>query len=160
MKFKISCLLFMKDESDRLLMIRRKKMPNHGLWSPPGGKLEMNTGESPVECAQREAFEETRIELKDNDLKLFGYVSEKNYQGNNHWLMFMFEVTPVLKYTPKPIDEGEFKFFYRSEINGLPIPPSDHQLVWPVYDKKNRGFWGLRADCASFPPDLKIEVSP
>ena len=74
----------------------------------------MNTGESPVECAQREAFEETRIELKDNDLKLFGYVSEKNYQGNNHWLMFMFEVTPVLKYTPKPIDEGEFKFFYRN----------------------------------------------
>ena len=99
----------------------------------------MNTGESPVECAQREAFEETRIELKDNDLKLFGYVSEKNYQGNNHWLMFMFEVTPVLKYTPKPIDEGEFKFFYRSEINGLSIPPSDHQLVWPVYDKRNRG---------------------
>ena len=68
MKFKISCLLFIEDESSRLLLIKRKKQPNQGLWSPPGGKLEMNLGESPVECARREASEETGMSLKDDDI--------------------------------------------------------------------------------------------
>ena len=58
-------------------MIKRNKAPNQGLWSPPGGKLQMDLGESPVECAKREAKEETGLELADNDLNIFGYVSKK-----------------------------------------------------------------------------------
>ena len=61
---------------------------------------------------------------------------------------------------PPPIDEGSFQFFNRKEIDNLSIPPSDHQLVWPLYDKRALGFWGLRADCSVSPPDLKIEVAP
>jgi len=56
MPFKISCLLFAKDLDSKLLLIKRNKSPNKGLWSPPGGKLEMESGESPFECARREAL--------------------------------------------------------------------------------------------------------
>ena len=77
MQFKISCLLFLQDKDSRILLLQRKKPPNLNLWSPPGGKLEMSTGESPFECAKREALEEVGIDLADQDLNLFGYVSEK-----------------------------------------------------------------------------------
>ena len=82
MLFKISCLLFIRNSSGHILLIKRKKPPNIDTWSPPGGKLEMTTGESPYECAKREAYEETRLNLCDQDLNLFGYVSEKSYEGN------------------------------------------------------------------------------
>ena len=62
-------------------MLQRSKSPNKGFWSPPGGKLEMALGESPYECAKRESYEELGLELHDDDLNLFGYVSEKNYEG-------------------------------------------------------------------------------
>ena len=72
MPFKISCLLFAKDVDSKLLLIKRKKSPNKGLWSPPGGKLEMESGESPFECAKREAHEEMneQLRLKEQDIKL------------------------------------------------------------------------------------------
>lgn len=48
MPFKISCLLFAKDLDSKLLLIKRNKSPNKGLWSPPGGKLEMDSGNLPL----------------------------------------------------------------------------------------------------------------
>lgn len=131
-----------------------------GLWSPPGGKLEMSLGESPFECARREAFEEIGLELEDKALHLFGYVSEKSYEGGNHWLMFLFEIIPPLLSVPKDINEGRFRFFSRTEIKSLQIPHTDHKLVWPIYDKRKLGFWGIRADFASQTTTIKIEAMP
>ena len=160
MQFQLSCLLFIRDNFGRLLMIKRKKPPNLNTWSPPGGKLEMSKGESPFECAKREALEEVELTLSDSDLNLFGYVSEKSYEGDSHWLMFLFDCDLAIDYLPKSIDEGRFKFFSRAEIEELPIPPSDHQLVWPYYDKRKQGFWGLRADCSSKDVNLVVEAKP
>ena len=57
-RFRIGVLLYFRDEKGRILLICRKRPPNRGLWCPVGGKLEMATGESPYECAAREAAEE------------------------------------------------------------------------------------------------------
>ncbi len=160
MKFKISCLLFFRDDTDRLLLIKRRRSPNLGCWSPPGGKLEMTKGESPFECAKRETLEEIGIVVKDSDLHLFGYVSEKSYEGNGHWLMFLFDCLVPLDNLPRNIDEGYFNFFTRAQINSLSIPPSDHELVWPYYDRRNEGFWGVRADCSNISCNLEVEASP
>jgi len=160
MPFKISCLLFAKDLDSKLLLIKRNKSPNKGLWSPPGGKLEMELGESPFECARREALEEMKLTLDDHDLHLFGYVSEKNYEGGSHWLMFLFEILPTLTKAPVEIDEGQFKFFARNEINKLDIPPTDHNLVWPFFDKRMEGFWGIRANFDNMSTKIKIEAEP
>ena len=104
MTFKISCLLFIQDDDSRILLMKRNKSPNLGMWSPPGGKLEMQLGESPIECAKREALEEVGLTLTDDDLRLFGYVSEKNYEGNAHWLMFLVDILPVVKSLPPNIE--------------------------------------------------------
>ncbi len=160
MQFKISCLLFIQDQTSRILLLQRKKSPNKGLWSPPGGKLEMSIGESPYECAKRETYEELGLEITDDDLRLFGYVSEKNYEGDSHWLMFLFEVLPCLEMLPVDISEGNFGFFNRTEINSLSVPPTDHRLVWPYYDRRKEGFWGINANFENKSPKIKIEAKP
>lgn len=48
---------------NRLLLIRRKGAHGSGTWAVPGGHLEF--GESPAECAIREAFEETGLVVVD-----------------------------------------------------------------------------------------------
>ena len=145
--FKISVLIFIRDEGGRFLMIRRRKSPNKGCWSPVGGKLEMASGESPFECACREAFEETGLRLVASDLHLFGMVSERSYEGSGHWLMFLFDCLKPIAALPPEIDEGQFGFFSREEIDAAAIPPSDRTLVWPVFDSHRRSFLAYRAQC-------------
>ena len=60
-------------------MIKRRKPPNLNTRSPYG-KMEMGLGESPYECAKREANEEVGLVLKNSDLRLFAYISEKSYE--------------------------------------------------------------------------------
>lgn len=153
--FKISVLVFLRDTEGRLLLIRRTKAPNKDCWSPVGGKLEMGIGESPFECAVREVFEETGLHIDTPDLHLFGTVSEKSFEGNGHWLMFLFDCKKPLPALPPTIDEGNFAFFAREQIDTLQIPPSDHQLIWPYYDSHRKGFVALRANCQ---PGQELEI--
>jgi 8-oxo-dGTP diphosphatase len=157
MELKISCLLFIRNIKNQLLLLKRSNSPNKGTWSPPGGKLNMPSGESPFECAKREALEETGLVLSDEDLSLFGYVSEKGYENDCHWLMFLFDCKKIISETPKAFEEGYFGFFDRADIDGLKIPQSDHQLVWPFYDSRSKGFWGIKADCSE-PNNIKIKI--
>ncbi len=145
--FRISVLVFIRNVAGEQLLIQRLKSPNKGCWSPIGGKLDMISGESPYECARREAQEEVGLKLSDKDLHCFGYVAEKNYEGSGHWLMFLFDCRVPTSRLPEAIDEGQFKFFSREAIDQLTIPPSDHSLIWPYYDRYHDGFVGLRADC-------------
>ena len=145
--FKISALVFVRNEANEHLLIQRRKAPNLGCWSPIGGKLDMHTGESPYECARREVMEEIGLELCDDDIHCFGYISEKSYEGTGHWLMFLFDCKKRLQTLPPSIDEGHFDFFSREAIDSLQIPETDRTLLWPYYDRFAQGFVGLRANC-------------
>ncbi len=129
------------------MLIQRRKAPNLGCWSPIGGKLEMAQGESPFECAVREVGEEIGVACTAGDLHLWGYISEKSYEGSGHWLMFLFDCHRLLEALPEHIDEGRFAFFSRGDIEALKIPETDRTLLWPHYDRFRTGFVGLRADC-------------
>ena len=145
--FKISALIFIRNAEGKHLLIQRLKSPNKGCWSPIGGKLDIATGESPYECARREAHEEVGLTLSDDDLHCFGYVSEKSYEGASHWLMFLFDCRIATNSLPCAIDEGHFEFFSRDAIDQLKIPTTDHTLIWPYFDKYHKRFIGLRANC-------------
>lgn len=155
--FKISVLVFLRDQTGRFLLLERKKAPNAGLWSPIGGKLEMTTGESPFECAIRETHEETGHAVTEADLHLFAMISEKAYEGCGHWLMFLFDCTKPLISLPEVHEEGAFAFFTRTQIDKLPIPATDREGLWATYDQHREGFVVMRADCTPGHP-LEIVV--
>lgn len=144
---RISTLLYVFDPIDRVLLLERIQEPNRGLWSPPGGKLNTDLGESPHACACREALEETGVPLEPADLHLTGLVSEHGYDGHAHWLMFLFEVKPRLTRIPPPCPEGRFAFFTRPELETLPLPRTDRESLWPLFWKHRAGFFAAHCRC-------------
>jgi 8-oxo-dGTP diphosphatase len=145
--FKISTLLFVFNAADEILLMRRQQEPNLGLWSPAGGKLKMNMGESPYVCACREAEEEAGFVLNPSDLHLNGIISEQGYEGQAHWLMFLFEVKPKFDILPPPHPEGVFSFFPASALADLPIPQTDREQIWPMFWKYRGGFFSAHCVC-------------
>jgi 8-oxo-dGTP diphosphatase len=155
--YKIAVLVFLENANGEHLLLHRAKAPNKGAWSPIGGKLELATGESPFECAVRETREETGFALQTPDLHLFALIAEKAYEGESHWLMFLFRSKRPLPGLPPDISEGRFAFYPRAAIDALPIPETDRTALWPTYDAHRNRFVVLRADCAPGRPVL-VEV--
>ena len=155
---KLSVLIYVANPAGDVLLMERRRSPNIGLWSPIGGKLETGCGESPHEAARRETAEEIGLQLEDDDLHLFAMIAEKNYEARVHWLMFAFASRKTIDVLPPPIEEGAFRFVPLSEIDQLPIPETDRDILWPLYHKKRSGFTALRADCTpGTPPTINFE---
>ncbi|MBI2498418.1 MAG: NUDIX domain-containing protein [Opitutae bacterium] len=155
--YKISVLVFIENTAGELLLMLRAKQPNLGVWSPIGGKLEMATGESPFECAVRETHEETGLAVGAADLHLFALIAEKAYQGETHWLMFLFRCKKPIDRLPPDIAEGRFAFHSRAAIRALPIPETDKAALWPIYDRYRDSFVALKADCRRSPIKVVVE---
>jgi 8-oxo-dGTP diphosphatase len=155
--YKIAVLVFLRNAAGEHLLLHRSKAPNKGAWSPIGGKLEMEKGESPFECAVRETHEETGFAVATGDLHLFGMIAEKAYEGESHWLLFLFDCRKPLPGLPPDISEGRFGFFPRGAVDKLSIPDTDRTALWPTYDNHRERFVALRADCAPGAP-VRVEV--
>ena len=146
-EFQIATLLYCFNEQDEVLLLERAREPNRGLWSPCGGKLRTVEGESPHACACREAKEEMGLDLRPEHLHLTGLVSEHGYQGQSHWLMFLFEVKLRLAMLPPPCDEGRFAFVARSALPALALPSTDVERLWPWFWEHRGGFFAAHCHC-------------
>jgi 8-oxo-dGTP diphosphatase len=155
--YKIAVLVFLENAAGEHLLMLRAKAPNLGIWSPIGGKLETGIGESPFECAARETREETGFAVTAEDLHLFGMIAEKAYEGQSHWLMFLFQCRKPIGGLPPDISEGRFGFFTRAAVDALPIPETDRSALWPIYDRYRDKFVALKADCAPGKP-VRVEI--
>lgn len=154
MPHQIATLLYCFNAGGEVLLLHRRQEPNAGLWSPPGGKLKTEHGESPYACACREAFEEIGMALAPSDLHLTGIVSEHGYAGNGHWLMFLFEVRTQLRQLPSPNREGTFGFFSQLALNELPMPKTDREQLWPLFWKHRGGYFAAHCHCHPGGPDV------
>jgi len=84
-------------------------------------------------------------------------IAEKAYQGDTHWLMFLFRCKKTIAALPADITEGKFGFFSREQIKTLPIPETDQAALWPIFDQYRDGFVALKADCARSPITITVE---
>lgn len=157
LSYKIAVLVFLESQAGEHLLMLRAKPPNLGVWSPIGGKLEMGIGESPFECAVRETQEEVGFTISAGDLHLFAVIAEKAYEGQSHWLLFLFRCKRPLAALPPDISEGKFAFYSREAIKSLPIPETDRTALWPIYDRYRDGFVMLKADCMPGQP-VNVEI--
>ena len=80
------CIVF--DESDRVLLIRRKNDPFRGQYAFPGGFIE--TGETAEDLARRELKEETGIVA--GDLRLLGVYSDPGRDPRHHTITIAYLV--------------------------------------------------------------------
>jgi|ERR1043165_6890908 8-oxo-dGTP diphosphatase len=147
--YRIATLLYCFNRREQVLLLERAKEPNRGLWSPCGGKLHTDIGESPYACACREAQEELGLSLQPHDLHLVGLVSEHGYEGQAHWLMFLFEVKPKLETLPPRHREGVFKFFSRKALSAAKLPQTDLEQIWPLFWRHRGGFFAAHCHCQS-----------
>ena len=145
--YQVATLLYCFNERDEVLLLERAQEPNLCLWSPCGGKLHQTEGESPYTCACREAHEELGLTLAPSELHLTGVVSEHGYQGQSHWLMFLFEVQRRLKSVPPMHREGRFQFFPKKGLGALKLPQTDREQIWPWFWRHRGGFFAAHCHC-------------
>ncbi len=145
----------MKNKRGEYLLIKRSKEPNKGLLSPPGGKLNLQDGESIFNCAVRESLEECGINSSPKDWKLIGIVTEKNYPKIGNIMIFCLEYRKHINKLPKEINEGSFEFISPQKLYRYKLPKTDKLYIWKfVLSKK---WFSIRIDCTNI-NKLKCEI--
>jgi len=122
--------------TNQLLLMKRNKEPNYGLWVAPGGKIERH--ESPHECAVRELREETGLQA--HIIQLRGVVSIVSPKIAQHCMQFLFLVTAFSGDLVPDEREGEFRWWAMDEIQGLPMPPANGVFLPHVLESQ-RAFY-------------------
>lgn len=155
--YRIAVLCYLFDEQGRLLLLHRAQQPNKGLYSPIGGKLKMSLGESPADCALREMREEVELELDYSDIHLTGMVSECGYEGQTHWLMFLYEVTRPVQVKRMQFSEGTLGWHTWEQAEQLDIPETDRKIINPLFRKYRGKFFHVHIDCTNGGYNWRLE---
>lgn len=145
--YQIAVLCYLFDAQGRVLLLHRRKPPNRDLYSPIGGKLEQDHGESPTACAVREIAEETGLHVRASDLHLTGIISEAGFDDRMHWLMFLYEVTHPVELAATEFDEGRLEWHDPATVGTLPIPDTDRRVIWPMFWRYRGHFFMAHIDC-------------
>src|SRR5262245_37439029 len=152
--YKIAVLCYLYDDQGHVLMLHRNKQPNAGMYSSIGGKLELSQGEGPHECAVREIYEEAGLRIDPSLVRLTGIVSERAYEGQTHWLIFLFEVLRPIgrqEVVNMHFDEGRLEWVDIESVHELPIPQTDREFMWPMVRSHRGGFFMVHIDCSVEP---------
>ena len=120
---------------DAVLLLKRRRPRQVGLWSAPGGKME--TGESPHDCCIREIGEETGLVIANPTLRAMVTVIDAAVPV--HWLLFFFRAT----YEGGEVvttAEGELRWIRLVELDAYarPYPDTRH---WEHILSAAPGLW-------------------
>jgi 8-oxo-dGTP diphosphatase len=157
--YRIAVLCYLYDDAGRVLLLHRLRDPNAGLYSPIGGKLEVERGESPHDCAVREIHEEAGVKLTVDDIRMCGVVAETAYAGEAHWLLFLYEVSNAVSpdaIASMEIDEGRLEWVAVDRVEELEIPETDRRVIWPLVCEHRGGFFVVHVDSSG--PELEWVV--
>ncbi len=110
------------DDDGRVLLIQRGKEPGRGLWTVPGGSLEL--GESMSEAVAREMREETGMEVEVGDLvTIVERVLRADGGGDieHHFVICDYAVTVVGGTLAAGDDAADARWLTPDEVADLPL---------------------------------------
>lgn len=114
------CYVF---REETVLLLKRNRMPQRGLWTAPGGKLEQ--GESPDECVIREVQEETGLLITAPELRAVVTIYDRDYPI--HWLLFIYKCESFSGDLRPHTEEGELRWITLDDLDAYPRPYADTQ---------------------------------
>ena len=123
---KLATLCYIR-QGDHTLMIHRIKKENDmhaGKWNGLGGKLE--PGETPEECAMREIYEESGLQVKTLTLK--GIITFPGFYDQEDWYTFLFVID---NFEGQLIDspEGHLQWIPDRHLLDLNLWPGDRIFI-------------------------------
>ena len=89
-------------------------------------------------------------------------MSEAAFEGEEHWLIFLFEVTRAIRpeeLAHSEFDEGRLEWHAIEDVARLPIPETDQRILWPAVQKHKDGFFALHIDCRVTPHTSQMHES-
>ena len=132
----LSSLLYLRKDG-HTLMLRKARGEQKGKWNGLGGKFEQ--GETPEDCARREAYEESGLRV--GRLELRGLLTFPLFDDNHDWYVFVF-TSSDFSGALRPSDEGELSWIADAELSDLELYEGDRVfLPWLTGE---RGFFSGR----------------
>lgn len=125
----VSALVF---RGDSVLLVKRKDEPSRGLWSPPGGSLEV--GETVEAAAAREALEETGVAVRPVRVADVRDVILKDLVGRVQWHYVLFGVLcEYVSGEPFPASDAEnARFLPLRELGEYEVTPTARETLQRV----------------------------
>lgn len=129
-------------QDDQVLLVQRGREPGYGLWSLPGGLVEL--GETLAEAVRREVREECGLEVEVGPLIWWLDRIQRDPGGRvrYHYVLLDFLARPVGG-TPRPGgDVLAVRWVGPADLAGLPLTPGLAELLQAFFAERRR------------PPDL------
>lgn len=122
----VSALVF-RDGS--VLLVKRRNEPSRGLWSPPGGSIEV--GETVEQAAIRETLEETGVAVRARRVVDARDVILKDPAGRLQWHYVLFGVLcDYVSGEPFPASDAEnARFLPLRELGEYEVTPTAREAL-------------------------------
>lgn len=126
---------------DKVLLAKRNNLGSFpGMWSIFGGRVEEN--EDTKDAAKREFFEETSIDIDDQDLSFVGLIPRHTRDGKKvKGLMYVYQLNvdePIIPDLQNAIDgeeHTEFDYFTDDQISPEKSGLYLHKLLEIILEK-------------------------
>ena|SRR3972149_6382783 len=104
-------------KGNKVLLGKRKNVPDKGAWGPPGGHLEFD--ETPEACARREVLEETGIRVER--VKFLTFTNHVFRKERRHYITLYF-VSDSYSGKPKVTEPDKLEIWEWFEWGKFPKP--------------------------------------